>query len=125
MKYLRLSWQVMLLCGINWLGATISRSLNIGIPGSIIGMAFLLLLLACKVIDLKWIEAGVSFLLAELLLFFIPSSVGIIEYKNSFSNPVLLSLLFTIVSSTVAVLAFVILAAEVVSRRRSKGDRLC
>lgn len=125
MKYLRLSWQVMLLCGISWLGATISRSLNIGIPGSIIGMAFLLLLLACKVIDLKWIEAGASFLLAELLLFFIPSSVGIIEYKNSFSNPVLLSLLFTIVSSTVAVLAFVILAAEVVSRRRSKGDRLC
>ena len=125
MKYLRLSVQIMLLCCISWLGTAISRLLHVGIPGSIIGMAFLLLLLACKVIDLKWIEAGASFLLAELLLFFIPSSVGIVEYKNSFSNPVLLSLLFTIVSSTVAVLAFVILAAEVVSRRRSKGDRLC
>ncbi|WP_371373506.1 CidA/LrgA family protein [Sporomusa aerivorans] len=125
MKYLRLLLQITLLCGISLLGTIIARILNIGIPGSIIGMALLFLLMERKFIDLKWIEAGANFLLAELLLFFIPSSVGIIEYKNSFSNPVLLSLLFTIVSSTVAVVVFVILATEAVSRYRRKGDRLC
>lgn len=125
MKYLRLLLQITLLCGISLLGTIIARILNIGIPGSIIGMAPLFLLMERKFIDLKWIEAGANFLLAELLLFFIPSSVGIIEYKNSFSNPVLLSLLFTIVSSTVAVVVFVILATEAVSRYRRKGDRLC
>lgn len=125
MKYLRLLLQITLLCGISLLGTIIARILNIGIPGSIIGMALLFLLMERKFIDLKWIETGANFLLAELLLFFIPSSVGIIEYKNSFSNPVLLSLLFTIVSSTVAVVVFVILATEAVSRYRRKGDRLC
>lgn len=125
MKYLRVLFQVGLLYSISMLGTVVSRILSIGIPGSLIGMALLFLLMKCKVIELKWIETGANFLLAELLLFFIPSSVGIIEYKNAFTNYSLLSLLFTIVFSTVAVLVFVILATELVSRYRRKGDQVC
>lgn len=125
MKYLRLLAQIMILCGISFLGTIVSRILNIGIPGSVIGMALLFLLLHYKIIQMKWLETGANFLLAELLLFFIPSSVGIIEYKNSFTSPILLSLFVTIVVSTAAVLVFIILAAELISYHRRKGDRTC
>lgn len=56
--------------------------LDIAIPGSIIGMFLVFFLLQMKWIRLEWIDAGASFLLAELLLFFIPPSVGIISYQN-------------------------------------------
>ncbi|RNB84826.1 CidA/LrgA family holin-like protein [Brevibacillus nitrificans] len=56
--------------------------LDIAIPGSIIGMFLVFFLLQLKWIRLEWIDAGASFLLAELLLFFIPPSVGIISYQN-------------------------------------------
>lgn len=125
MKYIRLLFQVGLLSGLSIMGKIISQILNIGIPGSIIGMAFLLLLMERKVIKLRWVEAGANFLLGELLLFFIPSSIGIIEYKDWFTNYSLLSLLFTIVFSIVTVLLFIVFATGLVNKYRRKGDQLC
>jgi holin-like protein len=56
--------------------------LHIPIPGSIIGMLVLFLLLESGVIRLNWVEVGASWLLAELLLFFIPSAVGVMKYSG-------------------------------------------
>lgn len=56
--------------------------LHIPIPGSIIGMLVLFLLLESGVIRLNWVEVGASWLLAELLLFFIPSAVGVMKYSS-------------------------------------------
>ncbi|MFP3393103.1 CidA/LrgA family protein [Brevibacillus sp. SIMBA_040] len=52
------------------------------IPGSLLGMFVVFLLLQSKALRLEWIETGASWLLAELLLFFIPPSVGIISYQS-------------------------------------------
>lgn len=60
----------------------ITPLLHIPIPGSILGMVILFLLLEFGVIRLKWVEVGASWLLAELLLFFIPSAVGVMKYSN-------------------------------------------
>jgi holin-like protein len=56
--------------------------LHIPIPGSIIGMILLFLLLESGVIRLNWVEVGASWLLAELLLFFIPSAIGVMKYSS-------------------------------------------
>lgn len=56
--------------------------LHIPIPGSIIGMALLFLLLESGVISLNWVEIGATWLLAELLLFFIPSAIGVMNYSS-------------------------------------------
>lgn len=56
--------------------------LHIPLPGSIIGMILLFLLLESGVIRLNWVEAGASWLLAELLLFFIPSAIGVMNYSK-------------------------------------------
>jgi holin-like protein len=56
--------------------------LHIPLPGSIIGMILLFLLLESGVIRLNWVELGASWLLAELLLFFIPSAIGVMKYSK-------------------------------------------
>lgn len=124
MKYLRLLFQIAFLCGVSLVGNILSQVLYIKLPGSIIGMIILFLLLELKIVELKQIEAGANFLLAELLLFFIPASVGIIEYRDSFSNYSVLGLLITIVFSTATVLGFILLVTGLINRYR-KGDRAC
>ncbi|WP_410512708.1 CidA/LrgA family protein [Paenibacillus sp. BR2-3] len=54
--------------------------LHLPIPGSIFGMVLLFILLELGVVRLSWVEMGASWLLAELLLFFVPSAVGIMKY---------------------------------------------
>lgn len=60
----------------------LTASLHIPLPGSIIGMIVLFILLESGVIRLNWVEAGASWLLAELLLFFIPSAIGVMKYST-------------------------------------------
>lgn len=61
---------------------TLTPYLHIPIPGSIIGMILLFLLLESGWIRLNWVEAGAAWLLAELLLFFIPSAIGVMKYSS-------------------------------------------
>ncbi|MFC3747444.1 CidA/LrgA family protein [Paenibacillus sp. GCM10012306] len=56
--------------------------LHFPIPGSILGMVILFLLLEFGVVRLNWVEVGASWLLAELLLFFIPSAIGVMKYTD-------------------------------------------
>ncbi|RUS45888.1 CidA/LrgA family holin-like protein [Cohnella sp. AR92] len=56
--------------------------LHLPIPGTILGILILFALLELKVVKLDWIELGSKWLLAEMLLFFIPATVGIINYKS-------------------------------------------
>ncbi|MDY0394498.1 CidA/LrgA family protein [Virgibacillus halophilus] len=56
--------------------------LHLAVPGSIIGLVLLFVLLQTGLIKLKWIEIGGSWLVAELLLFFIPSAVGLLQYQD-------------------------------------------
>lgn len=52
------------------------------IPGSIIGLVILWLALYFKILNVKYIQNGASFMLAFLTLFFIPSTVGVINYPE-------------------------------------------
>ncbi|MRN54176.1 CidA/LrgA family holin-like protein [Paenibacillus monticola] len=61
---------------------TLTSLMHIPIPGSILGMVLLFLLLESGVISLHWVELGASWLLAELLLFFIPSAIGVMNYSK-------------------------------------------
>lgn len=92
---------------------------ELSLPGSIIGIFILFLLLQLKIIDIKWIESGANFLLAELLLFFIPSAVGIIKYQSLLLNEGL-SIILVIMLGTVIVMAASGLPAKKIARTRSK-----
>ena len=45
-------------------------------------MLMLLLLIMCRVLPLKWVKAGSRWLLAEMLLFFVPAVVAVVNYAQ-------------------------------------------
>jgi holin-like protein len=120
----KLILQIAALSSLSWIGNTLGRMLHLDMLGNIIGMAILLLLLERKLLPLSWIETGANFLIAEMLLFFIPSAIGIIQFKDVLERESL-GLMLVIVFSTALVILFVGLATELVSHYRKGGKELC
>lgn len=56
--------------------------LHLPLPANIVGMLLLLALIMLRVVPLKWVKAGGSWLLAEMLLFFVPAVVAVINYGD-------------------------------------------
>ncbi|GAA4058650.1 CidA/LrgA family protein [Amphibacillus indicireducens] len=86
------------------LAIAIKNILSIPLPATIIGLILLFLALQLKLIKLAWIEKGGRFLMVQLLLFFIPSAVGIVNYDQLLSLDGLWVVLI-ILTSTAIVLA--------------------
>lgn len=74
--------QVAFFIGFSKLMSALAVWLKLPVPGGILGIAVLFLLLQLKVIKLEWIDIGAKWLLAEMLLFFIPPAVGMMEYGD-------------------------------------------
>lgn len=124
MRLLKLILQVALLFAFSLLGSWLAESLHLYIPGNILGLLFLFALLAANVLPLQWVEAGAELLIAELLLFFIPSAIGIIRYRELFQSH-FAALLLVIVLSTLAVLISAGCVAEYIGHsRRKRKDAL-
>ncbi|MGD8190452.1 CidA/LrgA family holin-like protein [Brevibacillus ginsengisoli] len=92
---------------------------HLHIPGSILGFILMFLLLQLKLIRLEWVELGANLLLAELLLFFIPSAAGIIQYTNILYDSGV-RILLVVILSMVTVMAFTGLFAQALARRRER-----
>ncbi|NMO94468.1 CidA/LrgA family protein [Paenibacillus lemnae] len=93
--------------------------LQIPVPGSILGIAVLFILLETGILRLQWIELGASWLLAELLLFFIPAAVSIMKYFSLFESDGI-SILLVVCISTVVVMTSSGLIATFISKKRKE-----
>lgn len=78
--------QVCGFCLFAWACQSVATKVSSPIPGSVIGLAILLLLLCLKLVPEKSVNLGASWLIAELLLFFIPPVVGAIKYQPLLAN---------------------------------------
>lgn len=96
--------QIVGLCLLNLIGELISSLLKLPIPGSIVGLLLLFLCLHFKVIPEKYIKEGAGFLLAVLPLFFIPATVGIIQYPEFLSGKGITLILIVMVSTFVTMI---------------------
>lgn len=115
--------QVLAFMALYYVGAVISYSLNIPVPGGLIGMAILLVLLGGGYVKLEWFEDGAAFLISNLLLFFVPSAIGIIQYNYLFGSVGIL-LLAVVITSIVAVLASIMGTTMWAMKLKRKGYRL-
>lgn len=104
-------FQIGILYLFAFLGNVLVRLLHLPISGSILGLFIVLLLLQLKIIHLPNIEIGANFLMSEMLLFFIPSAVAIIQYKDQILQHGS-QFLIVIVLSTVTVMAITGLVAQ-------------
>ncbi|RCX16663.1 holin-like protein [Fontibacillus phaseoli] len=98
----------------------LAQWLHLPIPGSILGIIVLFALLKMNIIKLTWIEQGANWLLAELLLFFIPAAVGVMKYIPLLEHDGV-QILIVVVSSTVIVMASSgLIASHIVKRKEHK-----
>lgn len=77
---LRALAQVAGLAALWWASDAAMRALALPIPGSVAGLAVLVLLLRTGWLPLAWVSEGAGWLLAEMLLFFIPAVVAVVQY---------------------------------------------
>lgn len=63
-----------------WAGDGIATLLPFALPGSIIGMLILFALLTSQLVNIEWVKPGGHLLMRNMLLLFIPISVGIMVW---------------------------------------------
>ncbi|OAS82791.1 MULTISPECIES: CidA/LrgA family protein [Metabacillus] len=119
MKMITIILQILFIHLFLFIGATVKSFISIPLPASMIGLVFLLGALFFKIVKLEWIEKGGNWLLAELLLFFIPSAVGIVNYDEILSwqgieTVVLIGL------STFIVMAATAYTSDFIHKRKSR-----
>ncbi|WP_026561543.1 CidA/LrgA family protein [Bacillus sp. J37] len=122
MKILTIFIQILFISLFFFLGAGIKEIISIPLPASMIGLACLLLALFTGVVKLKWIEKGGNWLLAELLLFFIPSAVGIVNYNEIMSWQGI-ELVLIIAVSTFIVMAATAFTADFIQKKQSSAAK--
>ncbi|MBN2980566.1 CidA/LrgA family protein [Cohnella algarum] len=116
--------QIAALAGVALAMDKLAGRLGLPLPGSILGAIAVFLLLKTKLLPLRWIERGANWLLAELLLFFVPSAVGIVQYPSLLGSAGF-QLLLVIAAGTLLVLACAGAVTKLVLRPRARKEADC
>ena len=74
--------QVVIYIGFFLLAQQLVEWFHLPLPANIVGMLLLLALIVLRVLPLKWVKAGSRWLLAEMLLFFVPAVVAVVNYSQ-------------------------------------------
>ena len=98
-----------------------NRLMQIAVPGGIIGMAVVLVLLATHRIRPDTLGRGAKWLLAEMLLFFVPAVMALLDH-HEFIGALGLKLLAVILTGTLMVMASTALTVELFFRLRTRHD---
>ena len=93
-----------------WWGVS-AVSVRIGWPANLVGIVLMLALSASGVVRPDWIRRGADWLLAEMLLFFVPVVVSVVQYPDLLLHSGL-KLVVVVVGGTVLVLAATSLAVD-------------
>lgn len=116
MKFLFTFIQLLILYGFYLIGEWLRAAFNLPLPGSIIGFLLLFAALLLKIYPLRWIESGAQFLLAFLSLYFIPATVGVMQYGDVFTGKGLW-LIVIVMFSTLLTMAVSAALSQWASRR--------
>ncbi|MFK8251882.1 CidA/LrgA family protein [Ancylobacter terrae] len=107
-----------------WLvGEGLVRVLGLAVPGAVVGLALLLALLATRRISAPAIRRGADWFLADMLLFFVPAVLAVLDHRE-FLGLVGLKILFVIVASTAAVMLVTALVVDRCQRWRAAHARV-
>ncbi|HGI8210136.1 TPA: CidA/LrgA family protein [Legionella pneumophila] len=107
------------LVGLFWLASELLLKLvKLPLSGGILGLGIVLLLLATNCLKLNRIRRGAELLLANMLLFFIPGVLAILEHRK-FIGLLGLKILFIILLSTITVMLVTALVVDYCYRWRT------
>ncbi|WP_462154214.1 CidA/LrgA family protein [Pseudoalteromonas piscicida] len=74
------------------------------IPAALLGMVFLVILLATKIIKVEWLAPAAEPILKYMALFFIPAGVGLVEHLSLFQSHWLMLLLLLVGVPTISLI---------------------
>ena len=102
MNILRVVVQVGILFGFYLLGDFIVTLFHLKFPGSIVGLMLLWVCLYFKWLDVRFVVDGANLLIAFLTLFFVPTTVGIVQYPELLTKSCFLFIVAVLISSIFA-----------------------
>jgi len=103
-------------------GTWIKDLFNLSVPGSVVGLLLLFILLMTNVIKLEWIEDGAQFLISNLVFFFIPATVGVMNYFDLFKGKGILLILVVLIS-TILVMGISGLVSQYLVKNKAGADK--
>ena len=105
-RILSVAGQLLVLIVIYVVGEQLVQFFQVPLPGSVVGMVLLFVLLTTGIIKVSQINETVSFLLKHMAFFFIPITVGLLNYGELFQNSGIVLLGSLIVSLVIALGVF-------------------
>lgn len=103
--FIKILFQVSLIYMITQIGNWLQEILHIPIAGSIVGLALLFLLLLTGILPERWIEVGANKLINVMILFFVPSIVGIMDIADQIGPGYIIMVVLLIVSTSLVALS--------------------
>ena len=82
LHHLQVPVQVILHAGLFIFAEHLVRWAHLPLPANLVGMVLMLLLIVFRIVPLAWVRAGSRWLLAEMLLFFVPAVVAVVNYAQ-------------------------------------------
>ena len=119
MNFIKIVLQIAFIHIFLLFGMGIKAILHGPIPASMIGLVLLFLALKVNLVKLEWVEQGGKWLLAELLLFFVPSAVGIVNYKEILGWEGIETVALIVLSTIIVMGTTAFVAEKLYNRKRS------
>ncbi|MGJ4998585.1 CidA/LrgA family protein [Bradyrhizobium sp. HKCCYLS3077] len=110
------------LLGLFWAaGEALARATGLPLPGGIIGMALALLLFLAGGLKVANMKRGANWMLAEMLLFFVPAVLALLDHRELFGL-LGLKIFAVIIVSTTAVMCVTALTVDLCYRWTERHD---
>lgn len=97
--------QFLIILVINFVGIIIQNLFHLPLPGTILGMLILFILLWTKVLKIESVEKVCDFLILNMIIFFLPPAVELLEYmsllKTGFIKILILLFVTTVITMVV------------------------
>lgn len=97
--------QFLILLIINFAGVILQKLFNLPLPGTILGMLILFVLLWTKKLKVESVEKVCDFLILNMIIFFLPPAVELLEYmtllKTGFFRILLLLIITTVLTMVI------------------------
>jgi len=113
--------QIGLIAAFWLIGEALVRLADLPVPGGIAGMVIALALLASHRVSPLSLRRGAEWFLAEMLLFFVPAVLAVIDHRE-FLGLLGLKILVVILAGTAAVMGVTALTVDLCYRRRLRHD---
>lgn len=122
MKYLKIILQISVLFLFYYIGETIQSAFSLFIPGSVIGMLLFFALLTAKIIRVEWIADGIDLLMKDMPIFFVPVTVGVVQYLDFFYGKGSLMIPLVVISTFLIIVINGLLTSWLVKKEVNAHD---